>query len=154
MILHETIFFFFRFTFIRFTEECMLMRVVNIFKVVVRKMGRQRKTITKEKQQNNEKQPKQAADDKEAKKDIFSWSDDEIQLLLIITLDFKSRCGFKGMNWESKISKYERIFELMMKQYPMTVSENYQNKNLLNKVCITAKLKSIRTGFKKAADAV
>ena len=68
-------------------------------------MGRQRKAITKEKQQNNEKQPKQAADDKEAKKDIFSWSDDEIQLLLIITLDFKSQCGFNGMNWESKISK-------------------------------------------------
>ena len=35
----------------------------------------------------------------------------------------------------------------------MTVSENYQNKNSLNKDCITAKLKSILTGFKKAADA-
>ena len=46
----------------------MLMRVVNIFKVVVRKMGRKRKTVTEEKQQNNEKQPKQAADDKEANK--------------------------------------------------------------------------------------
>ena len=40
-----------------------------------------------------------------------------------------------------------------MKQYPMTVSENYQNKNLLSKDRITAKLKSIQTGFKKAADA-
>ena len=41
----------------------------------------------------------------------------------------------------------------MMKQYPMTVTENYQNKNSLNKDFITAKVKSIQTGFKKAADA-
>ena len=36
------------------------------------------------------------------------------------------------MDWESKRSKYEQIFELMMKQYHMTVSENYQKKNSLN----------------------
>ena len=99
------------------------------------------------------KKTKQAADDKEANKDIFSWSDDEIQLLLTAVLDFKSQCEFEGMDWESKRFKYEQIFELMMKQYPMTVSENYQNKKSLNKDRITAKLKSIRTGFKKAADA-
>ena len=131
----------------------MLMRVVNIFKVVVRKLGRKRKTVTEEKQKNNEKQPKQVADDKEANKDIFSWSDDKIQLLLMVALDLKSQCEFEGRDWESKRSKYEQIFELMMKQYPITVSENYQNKNLLNKDRITAKLKSIRIGFKKAADA-
>ena len=45
-------------------------------------MSRKRKTVTEEKQQNNEKQPKQAGDDKEANKDSFSWSDDKIQLLL------------------------------------------------------------------------
>ena len=33
----------------------MLMRVLNIFKVVVRKMDRKRKVVTEEKQQNNEK---------------------------------------------------------------------------------------------------
>ena len=60
----------------------MLMKVVNIFKVIVKKMSRKRKTVTEEKQQNNEKQPKQAGDDKEANKDSFSWSDDKIQLLL------------------------------------------------------------------------
>ena len=40
-------------------------------------------------------------------------------------LDFKSQCELEGMDWESKKSKNEQIFELMMKQYPMTVSENY-----------------------------
>ena len=91
------------------------MRVVNIFKVVIRKMGRKRKTVTEERQQNNEKQPKQAADDKEANNDIFSWSRDEIQLLLMAALDFKSQCEFEWMDWESKRSKYEQIFKLMMK---------------------------------------
>ena len=86
-------------------------------------------------------------------KDIFSWSDDEIQLRLMAALYFKSQCEFEGMDWESKRSKYEQIFELVMKQYLMTVSENYQNKNSLSKDSITAKLKSIRAGFKKAVDA-
>ena len=53
-------------------------------------MSRKRRSVTEKKQQNNEKQPKQAADDKEANKDIFSWSEDEIHLLLMAALDFKS----------------------------------------------------------------
>ena len=80
----------------------MLMRVVNIFKVVVRKMDRKRKRITEEKQQNNEKQSKQAADDKEVNKDIFSWTDDEIQLLLMAALDCKSQCEFEGWTGSPK----------------------------------------------------
>ena len=52
----------------------MLMRVVNVFKVVVRKMDQKRKTVTEEKQQNIEKQAKQEACNKEANKNIFSWS--------------------------------------------------------------------------------
>ena len=52
----------------------MLMRVVNVFKVVVRKMDQKRKTVTEEKQQNIEKQAKQEACNKEANKSIFSWS--------------------------------------------------------------------------------
>ena len=66
----------------------------------------------------------------------------------MVALDFKSQCELEGIDWKSKKSKNEQI----VKQYPMTVSENYQNKNSLNKDCITVKLKSIRTDFKKAAD--
>ena len=50
--------------------------------------GSKKKTVTEEKQQNNGKQPKQAADYKEANKDIFSWSNNEIQLVLMAALDF------------------------------------------------------------------
>ena len=41
--------------------------------------------------------------------------------------------------------------KLMMKQYPMTLTENYQNENL-NEDRITEKHISIQTGFRKAAD--
>ena len=60
----------------------MLMRIVNIFNIAVRKMVEKKKTVTEE--------SKQAADNKEANKDIFYWSDDEIQLLLTAALNFKS----------------------------------------------------------------
>ena len=50
--------------------------------------GQKRKTVAEEKQQNNGKQPKQAADYKEANKDIFSWSNNEIQLVFMAALDF------------------------------------------------------------------
>ena len=40
----------------------------------------------------------------------------------------------------------------MMKQYPMTLTENYQNENL-NEDHITEKHISIQTAFRKAADA-
>ena len=40
------------------------------------------------KKNGNRKQPKQAADYKEANKDIFSWSNNEIQLVLMAALDF------------------------------------------------------------------
>ena len=37
----------------------------------------------------------------------FSCSDDEIQLLLEVTFDYKSTCEFKGTSWESKRRNYE-----------------------------------------------
>ena len=36
----------------------------------------------------------------------FNWTDDEIQLLLMSALDFKSSCEFEGIDWESKRTKY------------------------------------------------
>ena len=85
-------------------------------------MGRKRKAVLEEKQRINEdKQSKKYDQNKEAgnktgdneankKEDTFSWSDDEIQLLLMTALDFKLQCEFEGTNWESKRSKYEHIF--------------------------------------------
>ena len=76
-----------------------------------------------------------------AEKVKFSWSDDEIQLLLMSALDFKAQCEFEGVDWESKRSKYEQIFEIVTKEYPD--GEHYQNKKSMTKDRVTAKLKSI-----------
>ena len=46
----------------------------------------------------------------------FSWTDDELQLLLKASLGFKSKCEFQGESWESKRSKYENILDIMLKQ--------------------------------------
>ena len=73
-----------------------------------------------------------------------------IQLLLQTSLNFKLKCEFEGLSWELVRSKYEQIFENMSKEYPED-PEKFPNK--CTKECITAKLKSIRTGFKKAAEA-
>ena len=81
----------------------------------------------------------------------FSWTDDELQLLLEASLDFKSKCEFQGESWESKRSKYENILDIMLKQYPED-QERYPNKEKLNKDQVAAKLKTIRTGYRKACD--
>ena len=62
------------------------------------------------------------------------------------------KCEFGGLTWESVRSKYEQIFENMPKEYPGD-REKFPNKSTITKERITAKLKSIRTSFKKAADA-
>ena len=43
---------------------------------------------------------------KQEKESEFSWSDDELQLLLEAALDCKAKCEFEGIRWESKLSKY------------------------------------------------
>ena len=49
-------------------------------------------------------------------------------------------------------SKYQQMFENMSKEYPED-PEKFPNKSTITKEYITAKLKIIRAGFKKAADA-
>ena len=52
---------------------------------------------------------------------------------------------------ESKRSKYENISDIMLKQYPED-QEKYPNKEKRNKDRVAAKLKTIRTGDRKACD--
>ena len=49
----------------------------------------------------------------------FSWTDDDIQLLLNSALSLKSDSEYEGLSWESKRAKYDIIFEKMLqKEYP------------------------------------
>ena len=73
----------------------------------------------------------------------FSWSDDEIQLLLEVTLYYESTCELGGISWESKRRKYENICEQQVECFPPR-EDLYQNRDKLNKDRAGAKVKSIR----------
>ena len=48
----------------------------------------------------------------------FCWTTDEIQLLLESVNQYKCKCEYEGINWESMHSEYERIQELLTESYP------------------------------------
>ena len=92
-----------------------------------------------------------ASERKKSKKKVeFFWTDDELQLLLQAPLDYKAKCEFDAKNWEKKCQKYEDI-DILMKEYP-DEKEKYSNKKKMNKKRVATKLKSMRSGFKKAID--
>ena len=51
-------------------------------------------------------------------KDTFKWTDDEAELLLKVTRDYKVLKAAEGADWESIQSKYADILELMLAEYP------------------------------------
>ena len=61
------------------------------------------------------------------------------------------KCKFNVENWEMKCQKYKDIFDILMKEYP-DEKKKYPNKEKMNKERVAAKLKRIRSGFKKAMD--
>ena len=63
----------------------------------------------------------------------------------------KASASFKEKSWELKRFKYENIVDIILKQYPKD-QEKYPNKEKVNKDRFATKLKSIRTGYRKACD--
>ena len=64
---------------------------------------------------------------------------------------------YKGLNWEAKRNKKDRIRALIIKNYPKAGDpEKYPNYDIIEAVItkemVSAKLKKIRTQFKKAVD--
>ena len=95
---------------------------------------------------------------KQKEVDSFYWSDDEIQLLLEVTAQFKATNEYKGINWDSLRSKYEQIRELFEEGYQTENDddERFPRSNTvaehMTKERIAAKLKRIRTSYKLAVD--
>ncbi|KAK1889773.1 adenylate kinase [Dissostichus eleginoides] len=58
-----------------------------------------------------------------ARRDVFSWTDDEVELLLRVTLDYKTTKVQENVDWESCKSKYSDIGDAFQKQYPRTPTE-------------------------------
>ena len=53
----------------------------------------------------------------------FDWTDDKIELLLSVIINFKAEKESEGYDWESVKRKYESITERFGKNYPKTTSK-------------------------------
>ena len=88
-----------------------------------------------------------------SKKDdpTFSWTDKEVELLPESVKIFKKNMEAEGVEWESLRTKYDKIMEIVHKNYPKTgnIEECIQE---LHKACITSKVKKVHSDYKKAVD--
>ena len=92
---------------------------------------------------------------KKTKRAEFVWSDDECELLLNVTHDYKIQQLMNGTDWESVRSKYSDILELYKKEIPepeessRLLKDYPHKKEEITKEVLTAKLKAIRTKFRQ-----
>jgi len=89
----------------------------------------------------------------------FQWTDDETELLLTVTHDYKIAKVAEGTDWESVKSKYTDILELMRNELPASAEEmsnllkDYPHtKEQVTKQILTTKLKAVRLKFRQAVD--
>ena len=47
----------------------------------------------------------------------FTWSDEEINLLLHVVIDYKAGKAGEGVDWESVRSKYEDVTKMFLEKY-------------------------------------
>ena len=88
------------------------------------------------------------------KKD-FKWSDDEVELLLNVSIDYKVAQAAESVDWESVKSKYKDILQLYVDALPAdgTTFKSYPHKkDEIKLLAISSKLKAIRTKFCQAVD--
>ena len=80
-----------------------------------------------------------------ARKELFSWTDDEVGLLLHVTLDYKTTKIQENVDWESCKPKYSEIGDLFQAQYPRTPTEKDfpHDKNSITQGQLTAKQSSL-----------
>ena len=86
----------------------------------------------------------------------FHWTDDEAELLLTVTHQYKIRCIENGTPWESVKSKYTDILEMFRSELPASEEERYQltkdyphQADELTKEILTSKLKAIRNKYRQ-----
>lgn len=88
----------------------------------------------------------------------FVWSDEEVELLLQTTLNYKTSKAQQGIDWESCQSKYTDIWTSFIEQYPTPAdgqprSTAYPHTpDEVVKTQISSKLKSVRSKYREAVD--
>ena len=91
------------------------------------------------------------------KRQEFVWTDDESELLLSVTLQYKVQKTTEGVDWESVRSKYEDILVLFREALPGKPEEacgkDYPHeRDAVNKLILSTKLKNIRIKYRQAVD--
>lgn len=90
--------------------------------------------------------------------DTYKWTDDEVELLLTVTKEYKTKQIAKSIDWESCFDKYGEILEAYSAHYPSSedaaaIGKDFPQKNdELTKSVLTSKLKAIRSKYRQAVD--
>ena len=86
----------------------------------------------------------------------FIWTDDEAELLLNVTIDYKTKKAAVSVDWESVKSKYSDILQAFLAALPDNDEGNLKDfphkKEHITKEIVTSKLKAIRVKFRQAVD--
>ncbi|XP_047237960.1 tripartite motif-containing protein 15-like [Girardinichthys multiradiatus] len=87
---------------------------------------------------------------------IFTWSDEEVQLLLQVTLKYKTTKFEENIDWESCQSKYADIYKDYLEQYPVNGGAEGKDfphvKSAITKAQVISKLKAVRGKYRRAVD--
>jgi hypothetical protein len=93
---------------------------------------------------------------KTSRKKDFIWTNDEVELLLIVTHQYKIQQLTEGMSWESVKSKDAEILELLKGELPdmdeeagNLVKDYPYRKEELTKEILMTKLKVIRNKYRQ-----
>ncbi|KAM6920006.1 uncharacterized protein PEZ65_012060 [Lycodopsis pacificus] len=95
---------------------------------------------------------------KRGTRDSFVWTDDEVELLLKVTHEYKVVNAAQNTDWESLHNKYGDILARFLGHYPtpadaMHMGKDYpHHKDELTKVKLTTKIKAIRVRYRQAAE--
>ncbi|XP_063052345.1 uncharacterized protein LOC134446989 [Engraulis encrasicolus] len=91
-------------------------------------------------------------------KNSFMWTDDEVELLLSVTLQYKCEKTEEGTDWETVHSKYPDILQVFLEKYPgeeeaARMGKEFPHpKDSMNKQIIITKLKAIRAKYRDAVN--
>ena len=102
--------------------------------------------------------PKSTEKVKKKYADTYKWTDDEVELLLTVTKEYKTKQIAKSIDWESCVDKYGKILEAYSAHYPSpedaaAIGKDFPHKkNELTKSVLTSKLKAIRSKYRQAVD--
>ena len=93
-------------------------------------------------------------------REYFTWTDDETELLLSLTLEYKTEKSLENIDWESLRSKYNDIHERFVAHLQNIVEgttpapDKYSphRPEEITTAVVTSKLKGIRGRYRKAVD--